>query len=514
MDVTGAPHVAKTPAALPVSWTELSPADPAAQGWNLVSNPLPAPIDFSLMVRGADVANGYYVYDPATGNNAHWDAEILVSTPPGAVHGIIHSSQGFWVQASGPAATLTVDESAKVDVATGGLFGGDQMPTVGQLRLVIEHGANALRDEARVFFGLGQPGHDGGDALKLPVGHQHAPRIATRSSDGMDMMVNKYGAYEQAISIPVTVRAALTGTHTITLYTAHIGLSCLTLEDLHTGAVMPVTDGTTYSFAQDSTGNAAIVRFMLHASAPVPFTAGNGTCGPLSGRAEVQLATPTDVALSSDGVVLEQYTAAVGTLVFDGLAAGAYTITAGSATACGTLAHSFTIATAGTPVEVALDVPAEAVVQEVIGLHATATEGAELSWDLGDGTTATGAHVMHTYGAPGTYTVGLTATLDDCTVTATTSVVVGASTGIGTHAAEAVQVWHDGGHFVVEHGLDHGGTLTIEVLDATGRLHATAGTVARPGRVLVPAQGLAAGVWFVRISDADRQHTVRVPVLR
>ncbi|MDX9751517.1 MAG: lamin tail domain-containing protein, partial [Flavobacteriales bacterium] len=206
VDVTGAPHVAKTPAALPVSWTELSPADPAAQGWNLVSNPLPAPIDFSLMVRGADVANGYYVYDPATGNNAHWDAEILVSTPPGAVHGIIHSSQGFWVQASGPAATLTVDESAKVDVATGGLFGGDQMPTVGQLRLVIENGANAMRDEARVYFGLGQPGHDAGDALKLPVGHQHAPRIATRSSDGMDMMVNKYGAHEQAISIPVTVR--------------------------------------------------------------------------------------------------------------------------------------------------------------------------------------------------------------------------------------------------------------------------------------------------------------------
>ena len=35
-----------------------------------------------------------------------------------------------------------------------------------------------------------------------------------------------------------------------------------------------------------------------------------------------------------------------------------------------------------------------------------------LAWDLGDGTTSTGTQVSHTYGAPGSYTVILTATDD------------------------------------------------------------------------------------------------------
>src|SRR5690606_5803625 len=64
VDVTGTPHVAKTPMALPVSWTPQVPSVPEAQGWNLLSNPLPSPIAFSAMSRGADLANGYYVYDP------------------------------------------------------------------------------------------------------------------------------------------------------------------------------------------------------------------------------------------------------------------------------------------------------------------------------------------------------------------------------------------------------------------------------------------------------------------
>ncbi|MDX9751683.1 MAG: hypothetical protein RBT71_11425, partial [Flavobacteriales bacterium] len=99
VDVTGTPHIARTPLALPVSWTPQTPAAPALQGWNLLSNPLPSPVAFGQMDRGADVANGYYVYDPATGNNAYWDAELGLSVPEQALDGTIHSSQGFWVKA-------------------------------------------------------------------------------------------------------------------------------------------------------------------------------------------------------------------------------------------------------------------------------------------------------------------------------------------------------------------------------------------------------------------------------
>src|SRR5690606_10290294 len=212
---------------------------------------------------------------------------------------------------------------------------------------------------------------------------------ATRSAEGYDMMVNKYGAYTSAISLPVTVRAAITGTHTITVHTAAPGLSCFTLAALLTGAMIPVNDGATYSFEQESTGNNAIVRFMLHATAPVPVLAEDGLCGPLSGRVELLLgADIAEVALSHEGALLAQLPAATGHVVFDELATGIYTISVSGITACGHLTADLAIANSGEPVVLALDVPATAPVATEVELHATATECAVVLWDLGDGHTA------------------------------------------------------------------------------------------------------------------------------
>jgi len=37
---------------------------------------------------------------------------------------------------------------------------------------------------------------------------------------------------------------------------------------------------------------------------------------------------------------------------------------------------------------------------------------------------------------------------------------------------------------------------------------------AAPGRTLVPARGLASGVWFVRLTHNGAQESFRVPVVR
>src|SRR5690606_15741164 len=121
IDVRGVPTIAPQEGiALPVSYTDQGA--PALDGWNLVSNPLPSPIAFSAIDR-TNLADGYWVYDPVSGNSAYWDATSAISIPSGVLNGVIASSQGFWMKAteSGPAAT--VGENAKVDDEAGAVFG-------------------------------------------------------------------------------------------------------------------------------------------------------------------------------------------------------------------------------------------------------------------------------------------------------------------------------------------------------------------------------------------------------
>jgi hypothetical protein len=515
VDVTGTPHVAKTPMALPVSWTPQVPSVPEAQGWNLLSNPLPSPIAFSAMSRGADLANGYYVYDPATGNVAYWDAELGMSFPAQALNGTIQSSQGFWVKAHGPAATLTVDESAKVNDALGGLFGGDELPLLGRIHLRLTHAANSLSDETVVLLGMGSPAVETGDALKLYVGHDQAPRIAVRGPGGIDLQVDRHGAITSDAAVPVVIRAAYTGLHTITVHAVQPGLTCLVLEDLATGVMIPVYDGSTYTFQQDSTGSETVQRFLLHATADIPLTVTPGACGPYSGSATLEVG-PDPVHLTligPDGVPAQVVPAASGTVVLDGLDTGIYTVVAATSSACGDLVHSFSVVASGEPVDLAVAGPDQLGVGETAVFDASALPGSSITWDMGDGTIISGPTAVHSYPVAGFYTVTTQGQRDACIETQTRTVQVGFPTGIATTDAPSTHAWHDGHGIVLDHAFDHGGVLTIELLDATGRLHHTTTAAARRGVVRLPAE-VGSGVWLLRLTTAGITHVLRVPVVR
>jgi len=77
-----------------------------------------------------------------------------------------------------------------------------------------------------------------------------------------------------------------------------------------------------------------------------------------------------------------------------------------------------------------------------------------------------------------------------------------------------VNAWATPNNIVIEHGLNNQSPLRIELLDATGRLHLQRQVAATPGRILIPSEGLATGIWFVRVTNGDTLRTVRVPVVR
>lgn len=358
IDLRSVPHQGHPGITLPMSWTNTGQT--TVDGWNLVGNPLPSPIDFSTISKGADVANYYYVFDPASGNNAIWDETLGLSIPSGALNGNIQSCQGFWLKANGPSVSTVVTESNKVlDRSGGGLFGGAMGGQSPLFRLEISSNMNSYKDETLVHLGVGAPGLGEHDIVKFPLSHPSAPRIQSISQDGHDLMLNAFGALEGAAEIPVSIAVQVDGTYSIRIQDAIgvAGMSCLVLEDLHTGISTILTEGSQYTFTAQAATPAQPARFRVHLSAPVEHLVSNVSCaGAADGQATVIGAGegPWNVTwMTAAGSVIRVDEGVTGSASMSDLAPGNYAVSIDGNAACGTLTHDFSIAQ---PLPLTLDV--------------------------------------------------------------------------------------------------------------------------------------------------------------
>ncbi len=589
IDVTGAPHIAQTPISLPVTYTNTGNA--GADGYNLVSNPLPSPVLWSNLDR-TNVGPTMFIFNPKLGNTGSY---TINSGGTLGVSDTIQSSQAFFVRATAASPVLDIEESDKIVGNEGGLFGGSQVDLFAGIRLRVSSTINQFADETVVAFHMGTPELDGDDVGKIVFAHPDAPQIATRTNDGVGLMVNAYGTYTTEIAIPVAVNVALDGTYTITATALdNVGLSCLSLEDLTTGTITAMTAGATYSFTAGAEDDDTVARFVLRASAPVPMITDDATCfGANNGRGTVINTGGSQMDITwtdAGGSIFLQQTIADGIAATGDLAPGEYNVRVTANTACGELVSPFTISepaelelladysaatcantedglvdltilggtapytfawsngsdtedimvAAGDYTVTVTDVngcalaPQAFNIQVLEELEATATvesntvevnlplafsttveEGTSITWDFGDTNTSDEAAPVHTWTVPGTYTVTLTVDNGNCTATWTTSVVVEMSTSIApVSATSTLNAWFANDKFVVEHSFSNGEAVVVDVLDATGRLHLTRKAAGVPARINLPADGLATGVWFVRVSNAGTQRTMRVPLVR
>ncbi|HMN06227.1 MAG TPA: PKD domain-containing protein [Flavobacteriales bacterium] len=586
VDVTGAPHIAKTPITFPMSFT--SSGDVSADGWNLVSNPLPSPIDFTQVSRGADVQNAYWIFDPVAGNNKAWSNGVGT----GGVNGIIQSSQGFWMKANGTGLTTTVSESAKVNQPVGGLFGGSQQPNLPILNLAINSNLNAYSDEATIVFANGTPEYDATDALKFAFHTIGAPQIGVLTADGHELSIDFFGTYSEAVQIPLRVAVEVNGTYTIQASLSGFNmLSCLSLLDQKTGVSTPLTDGASYSFTMNTTDSDTETRFVINGSRPMPLVVDNALCHGLEGAGSVVSYGGTVTITWADAfgnALLTQHGQGADTTIFQFDApAGNYMVRVTPGGECGELAASFSIAgpamleseaaitgascpnSADGQVEIttlggtapyqyawsnggdmaAMELPAgdytvtitdDAGCTGTLEVNVPAGEGPtaqfevpanitagmpaalqnntvgadDYSWDLGDGTTSGEEQPGHTWATAGTYTVTLTATGGDCSDTFTMEVAVGVNMAVGElQAAADIRAWATPDHIVIEHPFGNS-AVDVDVHDATGRRVMAHSGLKQPGRILLGNAGLGDGVWFVRITSGEVQHTVRVPLVR
>ena len=343
VDASGPPNIANAPITLPMSYT--SSGTVAADGWNLVSNPLPSAIAFDSISRGSDVLDQYWVFNPITGMHETYSAGI----GQGEVNGRIHSSQAFWLKANGSNLTTTVSEADKVGDLAGGVFGGFEEAVRPILRLTVASNINTYSDEATFVFDQGTPGLDPEDALKFSFHTFGAPQVASQSVSGDPMAIEFYGPYATDISIPVLVDVDVTGTYSISAaITGMQNLSCLSLEDLQTGTITPISDGASYSFAINAEDDGESPRFLLHGTAPLPFTAQNPACSSdLLGQASVEVTNgPVDIIWKTafGNILATQSGVEDSVATITDLVAGNYSVHVSPIGACGELSADFNIA--------------------------------------------------------------------------------------------------------------------------------------------------------------------------
>jgi PKD repeat protein len=191
---------------------------------------------------------------------------------------------------------------------------------------------------------------------------------------------------------------------------------------------------------------------------------------------------------------------------------GSYTLVVTDANGCEWQSAPLEIASGAGPVA-GITADDLTVVNAPVTFVSTSALADSWAWDFGDGATSTEAAPVHAYSLPGVYTVTLVVSYGDCSDEATFEVTVEQNVGVASlTSAAGVRAWATVDHILVEHAFN--GAVQVELLDATGRLEHSQGSAAGPGMIVLQGSDLAAGIWFVRITHAGEQPTVRVPLMR
>ena len=134
-----------------------------------------------------------------------------------------------------------------------------------QFRITITSGMNTFFDETMLYFEAGVPAYDQFDVVKPPMSTTGAPQIASLSVDGAPMIMNSFGSITQPVSIPLRVKAGVTGTHYLKFYDGEgfMGATCIRLEDTDDGSIVRMQEGDSIAVFLDASTPVDPPRFNL-----------------------------------------------------------------------------------------------------------------------------------------------------------------------------------------------------------------------------------------------------------
>jgi len=285
-----------------ISLTRTNTGVAADDGWNLISNPYPSPIKWSLLKGAtANIDNAIYAYNADLNGGTGGTASYVngISSPAVGAGGIgdtIPMCQGFYVHSTG-ATALSGSESIKVGgnptfLKTSNTSAITSSP-IPLFRLFLDN-TYGHHDETVVYLQAGATNQFDAlyDAVKLVGQDPYAPNM--RLMDGInELQINGISTSLSSFSMPLKTTTGYNDNYTISLadFSSFPMGSCITLYDSYTNSTTDLRTSN-YVFALTDTTTAS--RFTLNITmSPLNIT---------SGLVQPTCSTPNIASISAKGV--------------------------------------------------------------------------------------------------------------------------------------------------------------------------------------------------------------------
>ena len=195
----------------------------ATQGWHLLGNPYPAPIDWDLLPATPGLDRALYVFVPSGTYSGAYRSYINGVGQNGGSKDLA-AMQGFFVRGVTAGAALSFTDAMRATsyLSPGFTRSTTTAGTLPLLRLEARNVGSGLRDEAVIYFE--QPaGADyvaGYDAVKLRLNAAGRPTLWSQAGTGSQaeaLAINGLPALATAGVVPLGVRVSQAGAHRLVL---------------------------------------------------------------------------------------------------------------------------------------------------------------------------------------------------------------------------------------------------------------------------------------------------------
>ena len=263
-------YPASSPKILNCTWT--ASGGGGGGGWNMLGNPFPSAIDWTLVTKGSAMDNALYYYDASIQNYRYY-VQFLPGISVGGGSQYIPAMQGFFVHANNDAVpanqTITLDNSMRVHQSLATYYKDAEAPPGNYLVMKVD--GNNFSDETYIYFyDQATPYFDRAyDAYKINSMNTDVPMIYTITPGDTNLAINLLPPASKNVPLPMGFKAPVDGSYTITaseLNSFPPGV-IITLEDRKTGITQNLIQNPVYAF----TGNPSddLKRFLLHFSGPI-----------------------------------------------------------------------------------------------------------------------------------------------------------------------------------------------------------------------------------------------------